>query len=202
MQSVENTSKLNFVTVAGWTTPYTEATLDLYLQPTPRPFSYGMQLRADARAYKPWLFWIGGGGLIVLGLALLYWPRPAGEAGGTLSWLGWPSILFGGLVLAAYFRMFLQAVHWTRTAPLGVGVVRTLQSLPPWPDLALAEAVDVGGAVIEVTVARAVVVGLLEVHGECEILFYKRPRPRGAKCDTGVGIAARRSKKASGTFSG
>jgi uncharacterized repeat protein (TIGR04138 family) len=184
----------NSSTVAGWTTPFPAGTLLLYLHPTPRPYSHLTQLRVDARAYKPWLFWAGGAGLIILGFGL----TPARAPGLVPPWVALTCILAGGHFLLAWFSRFLFAVHCTRTAPLDVGLIRTLKAAPPWPDLAFADAIRADGTVVEVTVFRAIVDGWLNSHGECEVLFYTRPRGRRARSDTGFVIAARQVRSVEG----
>jgi uncharacterized repeat protein (TIGR04138 family) len=206
---VENTSQDGFPIVAGWTTPFPAATFLLYLHPIPRPYGYWTQFVADIRGYKPRILWIGSAGLIALGLAL----SPAREPGWAIPLFAVACIVVGGHVLLGWFGMFLQAVDSTRTSPLDVGVIRTLKA-PPWPDMALAEAVLADGTVVEVAVFRAIVDRFLNTYGECEVLFKKdprdrtirqvpptmllfqvlfrkRPRDRRAKTDTGFVIAAR-----------
>jgi uncharacterized repeat protein (TIGR04138 family) len=179
------------VTLAGWTTTIPRGMLLFYLHPIPRPYSYLTQLKIDARSYKPWLFWIGGGGLTAHRFYSLDGQPGAGVLGGVSSRQAWINIEFGVALLLFWLRCFFQAVHCTRTAPLEVGLIRTLKFLPPWPDLSSAEAIQADGTVVEVTVSRAIVDGLLEDHGECEVLFYKRPRRWRAKSDTGFAFAAR-----------
>jgi uncharacterized repeat protein (TIGR04138 family) len=178
------------VTLAGWTTTLSQPAFLMYLHPLPRPYSYLAQLIADAQAYKPWLFWIGGGGLIAHGAYSLFSQGRGGVIPVFSPWQSWINIIFGTYLLLSWLRGFIQAVHWTRTAPLDVGVIKTLKPLPPWPDLALADALQADGTSVEVTVFRAFVAGLLKEYGQCEVLFYKRPHPRGA-ADTGFVIAAR-----------
>jgi hypothetical protein len=82
-------------TLAGWTTNLPRGMLLLYLHPLPRPFSYRIQLRSDMRAYKPWLLWLSGGGLIAWGVYSLVQPRHDGVQA-----FGWLKIEAGaGLLL-------------------------------------------------------------------------------------------------------
>lgn len=187
---MENTSRANFVTVAGWTSPLPEGALLLYLHPIPRPYTYRMQLRMDGRGYKPWVFWISGAGLIAQGIVHLYLHPPGREPGWAAPWLALLSIFVGGQILRSWFHKFLSAVQWTRTQPLNVGVIRTLTIHPRWRDLAFAEAVRADGAVVEVNLSRVIVDDLLSTYGECEVLFLEKPWS-WAKKDTGFVIAAR-----------
>src|SRR5688572_5465679 len=102
---MERSSHVQRATVAGWTTTFPEGMLLLFLHPIPRPYSHFTQLRLDACGYKPWLFWIGGGGLIAVGLTLLYWQPPGREPEGAFRFAP-QCIVFGVLVLLHWLRMF------------------------------------------------------------------------------------------------
>jgi uncharacterized repeat protein (TIGR04138 family) len=129
---------------------------------------------------------------MALGIYLLFLSSSRANVFGELNfWLGWANVVMGVLVIVAWFRMFFQAVQATRHAPVDVGVIDKLRPLPPWPDLALADAVLADGNVMQLTVHRAIVDQLLKVHDRCEVLFFKMPRPRGEAFDTGCAVAAR-----------
>jgi uncharacterized repeat protein (TIGR04138 family) len=164
----------------------------LYLHPLPRPFSYRVQLRSDARAYKPWLLWLASGGLIVWGAYSLLQPHPDGLAA-----FGWLKIEAGFAVLLFWLYGVVTVVRWTRTAPLEVGLIRSVKPVFPFPDWVAAEATQADGAVIEVTMRRAVVDAFLKEHGECEVLYCRR-RHRGDTRDTGFAFAARQRLEPSG----
>jgi uncharacterized repeat protein (TIGR04138 family) len=171
-------------TLAGWTTIIQKEMLLLYLHPLPRPFSYRTQLRIDARAYKPWLIWLLGGGLIALGAYSLRQPKE-----GFLTF-GWSTISAGAGLLFLWLSGFLTTVRWTRNAPLEVGLIQSVKTMIPFPDMVTADAIEADGTVVEVTTFRVIVDRLLSEHGECEVLYYKR-RHRHDRKDSGFGIAAR-----------
>jgi uncharacterized repeat protein (TIGR04138 family) len=191
MRSVNGFFKVPILTLGEWTAAQSASTFHLYTHPTPRPYSYFNQLVGDARNYKAWLFWIGGGGLIAYGLYSLSPQFSGGGADGALFRQPWITIILGALLLLVWLRGFLQAVHWTKTAPLRSGVIRELRSIPPWPDLSCVDARQSDGTLVEVTILTAVVTKLLQDHGECEVLYYLRPPPRGGGAETGFGFAAR-----------
>jgi uncharacterized repeat protein (TIGR04138 family) len=172
-------------TLAGWTTNFQKGMLRLYLHPIPRPFSYRTQLRSDVRAYKPWLIWLWGGGLIVWGVYALRQPEQVGFFAS-----GWLKIETGAGLLLFWLYGLTSVVRWTRTAPLEVGLIQSVKPLPPFPDLVRADATQADGTVVEVTMRRALVDGFMKEHGECEVLYYKR-RYWGDRKNSGFAFAAR-----------
>jgi hypothetical protein len=183
------TSPTTFVTVDGWMTSIPEAAFQRYLHPPPRPFTYLTQLLTDAANWKPWVFWIGGGGLLALGLTLLF--RYAAVLGFPAAGAGAVCVAFGLNLLVSYLGMLAQAVHNFRTAPLGTGVIRGLKPAPPWPDLSWASAQQPDGTFIDVITQTAGTAKLLEEHGRCEVLFLKRGRQPSGGAEVGTVLAAR-----------
>lgn len=172
-------------TLAGWTTNLQKGMLLLYLHPIPRPFSYRIQLRSDVRAYKPWLIWLWAGGLIVWGVHSLCQPDQVGFAAH-----GWWKIEAGVGLFLFWLSGVILSVMWTRTDPLEVGLIQSVTTLLPFPDLVTAKATQADGTVVEVTMSRVFVEGLMKEHGRCEVLYFQRRR-RGDKKDSGFAFAAR-----------
>ncbi len=181
----------NLTTVAGWTTPMPAPTLLRYLHPIPRPYGYWAQLQVDARNYKPWLYWIGGVGLIAFGISWLWTHYPGRESRWPGPFIALASIVIGAKILLTWFRAISSVVQWARTEPLNVGVIRAVTTHPYWRDLAFADAEQADGQRVNVVIqAMRFVEGLLDVYGECEVLFQRRPWS-WEKAESGIAIAAR-----------
>ena len=121
------------------------------------------------------LLWAVAGGLLALGFTVTHWAVA----------------VLGVLVLLYWYEKFLAAVKLLRTAPLASGVVKELTTHPTWRDLSVADALLPDGKVIKVSMPTALVAGLLEKHGQCEVLFLKGSGRRESDPEWGAVLAAR-----------
>lgn len=101
-------------TPEGWVVDDLEFFRLVMGHPPPRPYSYLTQLKDDARAWRPWAFWIAGAAALALAVITGQW------------WL----MAVGVWVLAIWFWMFRNLVRQVRNCQVVIGVIETLAPHP------------------------------------------------------------------------
>ena len=116
-------------TPEGWVADDLEFFRLVMDHPAPRPYSYLTQLKDDARAWRPWAFWVAGAAAIALAVLTEQW------------WL----VAVGVCVLAIWFSMFRNLVRQVRNCQIVIGVVETLAPHPLYANGKWLAATAIGG---------------------------------------------------------
>ena len=139
----------------GWQTHDVDDFEFLACTPPPRKNALWRQIKIDAQAWKPIVFWVAGIGNIALAVVLDFWA------------LG----VLGGLVLAIYFRMLFNVVRSYRNSSLKTGRVTAFEPLPVMPSHAKATVLLEGGESVDVVFPISLIGEAVKQSLPVEVLF-------------------------------